>query len=682
MTAFLYLACSLGMAAPPSQPPAAAEAEGAGAEIVVTGERAERRLLDTPSSVAVFTADRLESLAGVERVDDLLSDIPNVQIGSGGEGPTIRGQDTTGVLRDLPAFLGGTRPRTTLQVDGRPAGFNEFVFGAAPLWDVERVEVFRSPQSTTQGRNSIAGAIFVETNDPTYAWEGRGRILVGNEDVLQGSALLSGPIVADQLAFRIAGDLRGARASSRIADFVPDADPNEESHALVRAKVLLEPRGLPDARLELTYSHLETRAPQIEGVKAPFERRRDPSPIYGSFLTNIDSGTAVLTWQLASDLRWATTLSYGDALIRRLVRPGVGRARTRTNDYSGETVLRWSPSEALSALAGLHLLDTRLRQEIDLAALIGTGAFKDDQASFGLFGEVALRPVPRIEVTAGARYQRDGQRRVGSIGDARGRFAIDFEETFEAWLPKLALTYAAAEDLRVGAIVQRAYNPGGATIRADTGATDTFGAETLWAYELFARASLMNGRLTARANLFYNDIENAQRPQVRTVFFPDGTGVLVTDIDNAPAAETYGMEADLTWRPSRRFSLEAGLGLLRTQTLDTVDPVDPIRGKEFQRAPHLTASASFDWRPIDPLRLSLQLRHNRGYFSDDQNSPDRRVGAATVLNARAAWDMGALTLFAYARNITDEFYLTYLFSRTSGTAGDPRQIGLGIETRF
>jgi outer membrane receptor protein involved in Fe transport len=53
-----------------------------------------------------------------------------------------------------------------------------------------------------------------------------------------------------------------------------------------------------------------------------------------------------------------------------------------------------------------------------------------------------------------------------------------------------------------------------------------------------------------------------------------------------------------------------------------------------------------------------------------------------VLNARAAWDMGALTLFAYARNITDEFYLTYLFSRTSGTAGDPRQIGLGIETRF
>ena len=50
-------------------------------------------------------------------------------------------------------------------------GFQEFVFGAAPLWDVDRVEVFRSPQTTTQGQNSIAGAIFVETSDPSFTRE-------------------------------------------------------------------------------------------------------------------------------------------------------------------------------------------------------------------------------------------------------------------------------------------------------------------------------------------------------------------------------------------------------------------------------------------------------------------------------------------------------------------------------
>jgi outer membrane receptor protein involved in Fe transport len=46
------------------------------------------------------------------------------------------------------------------------------------------------------------------------------------------------------------------------------------------------------------------------------------------------------------------------------------------------------------------------------------------------------------------------------------------------------------------------------------------------------------------------------------------------------------------------------------------------------------------------------------------------------------WTREALTLFAYARNVADDFYLTYLFTATSGTAGDPQQIGIGIEARF
>lgn len=156
-------------------------------EIIVTGERVERTIAQTASSVSVVSAYEIERLAGADRVDQLLAAIPNVQLGSGGEGPTIRGQDTTGVLRDLPGFLGGTRPRVTLQVDGRPVGYNEFVFGVSPLWDVAKVEVFRSPQSTTQGRNSIAGAIFVETRVPTYDWEGGARLIVGDYDNWQAS---------------------------------------------------------------------------------------------------------------------------------------------------------------------------------------------------------------------------------------------------------------------------------------------------------------------------------------------------------------------------------------------------------------------------------------------------------------------------------------------------------------
>ena len=114
---------------------------------------------------------------GATRVDQVLALIPNVQLGNGSQGPAIRGMDTTGPLYALPAFLGGNRPRMTLVVDGRPVSYNEFVFGTFPVWDTERIEAFRSPQTTTQGQNSIAGAISsvplaccaINSNDPQTA---------------------------------------------------------------------------------------------------------------------------------------------------------------------------------------------------------------------------------------------------------------------------------------------------------------------------------------------------------------------------------------------------------------------------------------------------------------------------------------------------------------------------------
>ena len=114
--------------------PGADDAESG--EIVVTGERVPRSLRETASSVAVITAEDIERSPGADRLDDILEQVPNIQFGSGNLGPTIRGQDTTGALQDLPAFLGGNRARVTVQVDGRAVGYSEFVSGVTPLRNV------------------------------------------------------------------------------------------------------------------------------------------------------------------------------------------------------------------------------------------------------------------------------------------------------------------------------------------------------------------------------------------------------------------------------------------------------------------------------------------------------------------------------------------------------------------
>jgi outer membrane receptor protein involved in Fe transport len=616
----------------------------------------------------------------------LLALVPNVQPGSGNDGPTIRGQDSTGILRELQAFLGGTRPRVTLQVDGRAAGYNEFIFGAAPLWDVERVEIFRSPQTTTQGRNSIGGAIFVRTNDPGYSWEGRARVIAGNFATRQGSAAISGPILADQLAFRIAADIRRERTSSRIDDRIPDADPNRDEYGLLRIKLLAEPKSIPDARLEMTYVHQESRAPQIAAVRRPFEERRaDALPTHGVIDTKVDSLTAVLDYAPTPALASTTTLYYGDSLIRRLNQPGLGRTRIDARDFSIETVLRWQPDGPVRLLGGVHHLRSGLEQFLDVttfAPLRGSGNFNDRQRSLGLFGETSLRPLPELTITGGLRYQSDSQERTGFLTTFRPGFRVDYDERFDAWLPKLSVAYEFGDDVTAGLLVQRAFNPGGVTISLDTGDQDMFSAETLWSCEIFARARLAGGRLRVAANLFYNDIKDAQRPQRRTVTFPDGTEIFVTELDNAAAAESYGAELELDWRAARGLSFRAGVGLLKTRILETQVASDPTRGKAFQRSPEFTAAAAVDWRPVAPLRISAQLRHNSHYFSNDANSPALRIEGRTLVDGRAAYTAGPITLFGYVRNLFDAFYLTLLTSPNLGSVGDPREIGLGVEARF
>ena len=684
MAGLFLIASATGIAIQPAAVPEPAADPEHREQIVITGERVPRSIKGTASSVVVTTAREIEAQA-VDRVDQVLATIPNVQFGSGTEGPTIRGQDSTGVVRELFAFLGGTRPRATLTVDGRAVTYSEFINGAASIWDVERVEIFRSPQTTTQGRNSIAGAIFVHTNDPAPAWESRARLVVGNFGARQGSAVVSGPLVGDQLAIRVAGDIKLGRNSSKMADQISGASIDRDDYGLVRAKLLAQPHAIPGLRVEGTYVHSESQQPQFEAVRDPFRRRRSPLPerTNGILRLNVDSATALVSYAVSPTLSSLTTLSYGNALINRFGLPGLGRTTNAARDLSAETILHWKPVSAFQLIGGFHHSTLRQRQRIDITGLrLGTGGFEDRQRSLGIFGEMTWRPAPRLAITAGLRHQRDHQDREGQVGPVGPGISVDYDQGFQAWLPKISVAYDLGQDTTVGLLVQRAFNPGGTTVNLATRRQDDFDAERLWNYEAFLRTSFANGRGNLAANLFYTDIRDAQRPQSIEFIAPNGQPFTAVQIDNAPSAQSAGVEVEVGWRVTNRLSTRLGLGLLDTKVRRTLALSDPIRGKEFQRSPPFSAAVAIDWRPIDPLRLSAQLRTTGGYFSDDASTASRRIDGFTTLNARAAYTAGRATLFGYVKNAFNNFHLTYLFTPTLGTAADPREVGVGVEARF
>jgi outer membrane receptor protein involved in Fe transport len=648
--------------------------------ILITGERSRRSPKETSSSVAVTTSREMEAASAV-RVSDLLQLVPNVQLGGGSEGPAIRGQDTTGALQALPAFLGGNRPRTTVIVDGRRTTYNEFVFSTVPTWDLDRIEVFRSPQATTQGQNSIAGAIFVYSKDPAFEPEAAVRANLGNFHMRQASAMVDAPI-SSEVALRVAGDVRYARTTSKITDRLAKGDPNHDVYGVARVKLLVEPKALPDTRLLITYVHNQSQKPQLLGLTAPFRERRDASGQYGTFRINVDALTANLGQQLTSELSANVTVTGGDSLARRLAPTHFGEALNKGRDWSAEGVLNWVPGDARRAVAGISRTHVRLKQTIDLSLLDGAmGDFRDWQDSVGLFGEASFPIGQRLTLTAGLRYQQDRQRRLGVLSTNFGKIPLDYDRTFHAWLPKVSLAYDFTPSVRAGVMVQRAYNPGGTTLRFDIARPDNFEAERLWDYELFVRAKLRTG-LTAAANIFYYDMRDAQRLKAISILTPLGRRVGFADLFNAPRARSYGGEAELSWRVSEPLTVRTSAGLLRTRLIDAGPDYPDFSGNEFARSPHVSGAVAVDWKATSRLRLSGQLRYRSAYFGDEVNSSLVRVPGAALVNVRGEYAVGRATLFAYARNLFDTFVLVDRTGNDSAVAEAPREVGLGLEARF
>jgi iron complex outermembrane receptor protein len=130
-------------------------------EVVVTAQKREASLQETPISITAFTSDSLEAI-GAFNATDLGEYAPNVTIvptfGSAGNIRTsIRGVST-----GEPSLT--IDPKVGMYIDGVYIARNA---GAVfDIVDIERVEILRGPQGTLWGKNTTGGAINIITEKP------------------------------------------------------------------------------------------------------------------------------------------------------------------------------------------------------------------------------------------------------------------------------------------------------------------------------------------------------------------------------------------------------------------------------------------------------------------------------------------------------------------------------------
>ena len=218
------------------------DAQGAGAPdddfsrgdvIIVTARRRQETAQAVPLAISVIKADSIES-TGNFNVNKLQQLAPTLQVYS--SNPRNTSVNIRGIGVPFGLTSDGFEQGVGIYVDDV---YNARVASAVfDFLDVEQVEVLRGPQGTLYGKNTTAGAINITTNQPTFDFEGRAELTLGNLSFKQAKAAVSGPL-SDQVAVRLASAFTSRRGT--IYNVASKRWINEQDNLGLRAQLLFKP---------------------------------------------------------------------------------------------------------------------------------------------------------------------------------------------------------------------------------------------------------------------------------------------------------------------------------------------------------------------------------------------------------------------------------------------------------
>lgn len=659
--------------------------------ILVSGEKVGRTVQDTASSIFIITSEDQETRPEEQSVQSAVQDVPNVYYpGTVGVAPIIRGQDTQGPNTGAIAFYSGTVPRASINIDGQYQTYYETVYGATSIWDIDQVEVFRGPQTTSQGSNSIAGAIIVKTKDPTFTPEGALQVEYGNYNTHRVSGMLSGPL-SSQLAARVALDYYGR---DTFIDYINSSFTDNNTNLDImsftgRAKLLYVPDAIPGLTAKATYVSTQNNQPTFEAATVePFSDLDNTQTSVPSFYQRTNTGIFDLNYEFENGVTLSNTTQFTDLSVDRdLEDNSQGGATVDQQNLSNEFLVNFGDDTSmLSGVVGLYASRTTSDETL-LLSYSGDPVFEDTKDNVGLFTEIDYRINDAWTLTGGLRFESDRIQRTGQSTSAIvGRGAaidLDYDETFNALLPKVALAYAVTPDITVGGLINRGFNPGGVSVDFVYGTATPFEEETVWNYEIFGRANLFDDRLTVSANVFYSDYHDAQRYFQTTL--PGSTINQIVTL-NAERSHAYGVEFAMGYQVLDNLRVSANAGILKSEITE-FSALPSVEGNEFSKAPGYTVGAGVEWHVLENLMLSANVEHFDGYYSDDFNSQSLQIDPYTIANARATYQVHEhFQIFGYVNNIFDERVPTWKENRRDvanfAVMSAPRMFGIGAKATF
>lgn len=437
-------------------------------KITVYGEKIERSLKDTTSSVSVIDKDSLDS-GQYQSVSDALSEIPNVVVLTGSV-PDIRGVSGNGSASGFNSFTGGARARVSTLVDGVAEPFVADLTGDTGLWDIQQVEVFRGPQSTINGRNSIGGTVFIKTEDPTFDWRGAARLGYRDQNNYVDSAVMvSGPILDDELAFRLSGQNVTGETYNKGLVYETNPAPFDLNELITnrwRGKFLWQPSAVEELKVLYSFSYNDEKGDSGRNYFSgddPWAYR----PILQRYIeTESTTHSVKVDYDLGSGRALDLVVAYmdydwGSKSYEALV-TAQQYVDMKDESYTVDGKYSFGLNDRdFNGFIGLAYYE-RSQDFGSTGSSVYTG--DDSSSSLSIYGELTYGLAESLWLTVGGRVMRDEQKRNFSMLYRGTQLEEKLDNDSTITLPKLVLQYAITDNTTLAASARRGYNSGGSLI--------------------------------------------------------------------------------------------------------------------------------------------------------------------------------------------------------------------------
>lgn len=715
--------------APPPVPASDAPGDTQDGEIVVTARFRNESLQQVPIAITAISGSSLAERQ-LNTVETISAAIPSVGFRSGASN-----KDRTIFIRGIGTITTspGVEPSVSTVLDGvvltRPGQ------STLDLGEVERIEVLRGPQGTLFGKNASAGVVNIVTRSPTDDFHAFGEAGVTTDRDYRIKAGVSGAIVPGKLQALIGGlysdfdgntrnattgnDTNGSRRYgvrgklvatpvdalklTLIGDYLNTYETVAPVYASTRQ--VAYPTGIVSvsAPLAAVLANAGVRPSADNRVAATNIDTNVRDENYGGSLT---AELAIGEYRVTAITAWRQWLNHqqqdydGLPTLTAAFPQGIDDGRVDSKQFSQELRLASPRGGLIDYVVGAYYLHARTdevyaRTLTSLAGTVqtttnGVADYGITDDNYALFGEANINFTNAFRGIAGYRSTWDdlsfyhlrtsSADPTNSGAPALDRPGIRAYHRAQGSTDRRGDSYRLGLQLDLGARAQTyftysrgykgpAYNVyfNMRSLNATTPLDELpLSPETSNSFEIGLKGSTADRALSYSLAAYTTTFDGYQANFADVV-----NGAQVTRLINAGSVRSRGVEADVTLRPAKGFTVDLSGAYTDAKVRDFLCPPGApvscnVDGQPLPYAPRVKLYENAAYRFALSDALAFELQSDVTFSSKVQYSLSET--ANTIQPAYAIWNASVALvrpadgwqLRAYVKNITDTSYASFL----------------------